>query len=146
MKKLLKLGLVAATLCAITLCACRKEENKSEAKKPATAVDFQQPDSINMQDVAAPKGKVIVVDFFATWCGPCKQLSPYIEKWANTYAKDANFIKVDVDQDQMLAEENDITSIPTVIVYSPDSVEMARIEGFNPEGIEEAIKTAIEKR
>lgn len=56
------------------------------------------------------------VDFFATWCGPCKMLSPVVEKLAPEYEGKVNFIKVDVDQCPDVAAMYSITSIPTLIV------------------------------
>ncbi len=90
------------------------------------------------------KKKIVVIDYFATWCGPCRQLSPYFEKWANTYRKEVEFRKIDVDQDQMAADENDIQALPTVVIYSPEGDEITRVVGFDPEGIEQRIKQAVE--
>lgn len=62
------------------------------------------------------KNDVVVVDFYANWCGPCKVLSPTIEKLANEL-KDIKFIKVDVDNHEELARKYGIMSIPTLIFF-----------------------------
>lgn len=57
---------------------------------------------------------VVIVDFFATWCGPCKMLAPVIEKLADAHPE-AHFYKVDVDQEPDLASRFGIMSVPTLL-------------------------------
>ena len=59
---------------------------------------------------------IVVVDFFANWCGPCKILSPTIEKLSNEI-NDIKFVKVDVDKHDDIARTYGIMSIPTLIVF-----------------------------
>ena len=61
------------------------------------------------------KGKV-VVDFYATWCGPCQLLGPVIEEVAKE-EKDIQFVKVDIDQFMNLARKYKILSVPTLMVF-----------------------------
>lgn len=61
------------------------------------------------------KGKVLV-DFFATWCGPCKMLTPVLEKIANEH-EDLTVLKIDVDEVPDVASKYDIRSIPTLILF-----------------------------
>ena len=66
------------------------------------------------------EGKV-VVDFFATWCGPCKMLSPVMDNIANDL-QDIKFFKVDVDKNEDIAREYGIMSIPTIIIFNDGKV------------------------
>jgi len=68
------------------------------------------------RDVVEPSAdKLVIVDFWAEWCGPCKQLSPVIEKVAADYAdKGVALVKIDVDEDKFIAAQFRIQSIPTV--------------------------------
>ena len=66
------------------------------------------------------EGKV-VVDFFATWCGPCKMLSPVMDNIANDL-QDIKFYKVDVDKNEDIAREYGIMSIPTIIIFNDGEV------------------------
>lgn len=61
------------------------------------------------------KDEVVLVDFFATWCGPCRMLSPVIEEVANE--ENIKVIKVDVDKHEELAKRFGIMSIPTIMVF-----------------------------
>ena len=71
--------------------------------------------------------KVVLVDFFATWCGPCQMLSPILEKISNSRA-DFDIIKVDVDEARKLAEKLGIEVVPTMFIYK-DKKPVRKIEG-----------------
>lgn len=75
----------------------------------ATIVNTQ-----NFKELAARDG-LLVVDFFATWCGPCKKLSPILDEVAEEFAGKANIVKVDIDESEDLAVEFGIRSVPTVL-------------------------------
>lgn len=59
----------------------------------------------------------VLVDFWATWCGPCKMLSPVIDQLADEYDGKAKICKVDVDEAQELAIRYDVMSVPTIILF-----------------------------
>ena len=71
--------------------------------------------------------KDAVVDFYATWCGPCKMFGPIFEEVANE--SDMNFVKLDVDRYSDIAREYGVMSIPTIILFS-DGKEVKRYTGF----------------
>ncbi len=60
--------------------------------------------------------KPVLVDFFATWCGPCRQMSPILDQIAGERS-DVKIVKVDVDENQNLAAEFGVMSIPTLIYF-----------------------------
>lgn len=60
----------------------------------------------------------VLVDFWASWCGPCKMLSPVISQLAEEYGGRVKVCKVNVDEQSELASQNAIVSIPTVILFS----------------------------
>jgi thioredoxin 1 len=70
----------------------------------------------NFEELAA-QGKPMVVDFWATWCGPCKKIGPYIEELAQQYADQVIIGKVDVDENDGLAIRFGIRNIPTVLFF-----------------------------
>ncbi len=60
----------------------------------------------------------VLVDFFATWCGPCKMLSPVLEEVASEVGERAKIIKVDIDQAPSIAQRLNVMSVPTLIAFS----------------------------
>ena len=66
--------------------------------------------------------KLVLVDFFATWCGPCKMIAPFIEEVAEEYEGKAVVAKIDVDEAQEIAAEYGISSIPTLLVFKDGKV------------------------
>lgn len=86
---------------------------------------------------------VTVVDFFATWCGPCKMLAPVLEGLASEMEGKAKFIKVDIDQSLDLANQFQISSVPTMVIFK-NGEKVNQLVGFLPkEKIQEAINSAI---
>ena len=76
------------------------------------------------------KEGVVLVDFFATWCGPCKMQSPVLEELKEDRS-DVKVIKIDVDQETEIAREYGVMSIPTLILFK-DGKEVAKNVGFMP--------------
>lgn len=72
---------------------------------------------------------VVLVDFFATWCGPCKMLGPVLEDLAKDYEGKADIVKVDIDQSQDLAMKFGIMSVPTMIIFK-DGEPQKTLQGF----------------
>lgn len=63
------------------------------------------------------ESKPTLVDFFATWCVPCKMQSPIIEEVKNEIGDKANVVKVDIDKNRALATQYNVQSIPTLILF-----------------------------
>ncbi len=61
--------------------------------------------------------KPVLVDFFATWCGPCKMQSPIIDEVKQHVGESATVIKIDIDQNQQLASQLQVRSVPTLMIF-----------------------------
>lgn len=90
-------------------------------------------------EVTGSKG-LVVVDFFATWCGPCKMMAPAVEKLATAYAGKVKIGKMDVDENPEVSGKFGIQSIPTTIFFK-DGQQVQMLVGFQSE---EALKKEIE--
>ena len=91
------------------------------------------------QEVLLAKEPVLV-DFWATWCGPCRMLAPVIEEIANEYAGKVKVGKVNVDDERELALEYGVSSLPTVMVFQNGEVKQTSV-GYRPkEEIEQLLK------
>ncbi|MDI2882339.1 thioredoxin [Clostridioides difficile] len=83
---------------------------------------------------------VVVVDFFATWCGPCKMLAPVFEELGNEMNENAKFIKVDIDQSMEIARKFMVSTVPTMMIFK-DGKQVDTMVGFMPK---ESIKSKVE--
>lgn len=83
----------------------------------------------NFNEETTNTDKLILIDFYATWCGPCKMLSPIISEIANEYSNSVKVCKVNVDENQGLAQKYDIMSIPTLIFLKNGEI-IKKIVGF----------------
>ena len=79
--------------------------------------------------------KLIVLDFFAEWCGPCKRLTPFLEQCSVTF-KDVHFYKVDVDNNDDICQQFDIKCMPTIVFIKNKKIEN-KLVGLSQEIIKE---------
>lgn len=92
--------------------------------------------NVNVKDITADdfeeevlkSDKIVLVDFFATWCGPCQKMSKVLEQ-ISADRPDLKVVRVDIDDNELLARQFFVRSIPT-IVYMKNGKEFNRIVGF----------------
>lgn len=75
----------------------------------------------SFEKIIAQDGKTVLVDFWATWCGPCRMIAPVLEEVAKE-CPDVTVCKVDVDEERELALEYGVSSIPTLLVFRDGKV------------------------
>ncbi len=119
-----RFGFAIIFLLSITFSACAQSgkpaDNKKEDKATIylTTQDFKKKVynyDVNPQELKYEGDKPAVVDFYATWCGPCKQLSPILEKLAKEYEGKIYIYKVDIDKEVELTTKFGISSVPTLL-------------------------------
>ncbi|KAL2863845.1 thioredoxin family protein [Aspergillus lucknowensis] len=84
----------------------------------------------------------VVVDFFATWCGPCKAIAPVVGQLSETYPN-VRFIQVDVEKVPSIAQEHAIRAMPTFVLYKDGKQAEKRVVGGNMKELEDMIKRII---
>lgn len=154
---------VAAVMIALSACSGQQGKkdiqsnqvettNKEETKEMKTIALTKETFKQKVMDYEANPtkwnfagDKPAIIDFYATWCGPCKQTAPVVEELANDYDGKIDVYKVDVDQQQELASLFGVQSIPTLI-FIPKDGEPQKVVGAMGKGqFEEVIKKVLLK-
>lgn len=89
-------------------------------------------DSSFEQEVVKANG-VVLVDFFAPWCGPCKMMSPVVDSVASKYGGKVKFVKMNTDDNPTTAAHYQISGIPSLLLFKNGNV-VDRVVGYIPEG------------
>lgn len=85
----------------------------------------------------------VLVDFWATWCGPCRAIAPHLDALAEELGDQIKIVKVDVDRNQNVAVEYGVTNIPTLLLFKGGKLANRMVGGGSRGKIAEFIKTAL---
>ena len=99
-------------------CGANTTDETVQSEMPATNAE-DEPDGDWMKQSTIMSAKPMVVDFFATWCGPCKQLAPILDEIEQNHKGEVIFKRIDVDKEPELAQEFRIEAVPTLMFITP---------------------------
>lgn len=141
---------VLCALAMLLLCACEKTNNANSQKSISTnasaatsaSVQASVKDASVSADAPVTDAKLTVIDFYATWCGPCKTMTPIVEKMKAKFPN-VEFKKVDIDQEQEMAMQYQIDAVPTFILKT-DKGEERLVGACSEAEFEAAIKKALQ--
>jgi len=93
---------------------------------------------------ALKDNNIVVLDAFATWCGPCKVIAPQVVKFSEEFTG-AHFVKLDVDEVPDVAQELGIRAMPTFLIFKNEE-KVQEIVGANPKALLAAIQKAVDEK
>lgn len=89
--------------------------------------------------------KLVLVDFYATWCGPCRKIAPVVEKIATEHASEVLLLKVDIDEVEEVVGEYAVEVMPT-FVFQRNGVKLDTLVGSNEHKLRQLIERHLEER
>ncbi len=84
-----------------------------------------------------------LVDFYATWCGPCQQMHPILDKLKDKMGSSVRVVKIDVDKNQEVAATFKIRSVPTLLLFKKGEILWRQAGGMDAKTLEQKIKNAL---
>ncbi|XP_047314706.1 thioredoxin H2-like [Impatiens glandulifera] len=117
---------------------------ESSSSEPSRVKEFPSSDRWNLYFNSAKQvPKLMVIDFSATWCGPCKLMEPALNAMSSKYT-DVDFVKIDVDQLNDVAQKFQVEAMPTFVLLK-NGKEVDRLMGADKAGLEKKIEKHREK-
>lgn len=134
MKKLYFIGIALA---AVSLMSCHHEIQNEEQIIDEDQVEMAPNETEELPLYKVENGQIIpqhdrplIVDFYATWCPPCKKLSPIFKELAEEFKGRIDCVSIDVDQEYDLAKSYNVNSIPTLVFFNKDGQIQTTVTGF----------------
>lgn len=140
MIKLKTLFAIVAALFMLTGCSS-KQGKSTESEAPQSAVQAAAQKDQAPDKLTAP---ITVIDFSATWCGPCQMIAPDVHELADKSTDVAQFQFVDVDENPAMADKYGVQAVPTFVILNSDGQEVDRVVGADIESLR-AIINKVEK-
>ena len=137
---------MAALLIALTACTNKSERSNDAIQSEASETPNDVENQGNwLKQTTFRTNKPMVVDFYATWCGPCKELAPILDEAEKNHDGEIIFKRVDVDQEAELALEFNIDAIPVLMFITPAGEYQTLVGLQSPEVIEAKIQELLQR-
>ena len=107
--------------------SCVNKNNEKDDSSSQPEMNEKKQSDSNRRGVA---GKLVLLDFYATWCPPCKQMIPVMEKMEEKYGDRIVFKRVDVNENEELANKYNVQSIPNIVILSPEDEILENFVGY----------------
>ena len=151
MKAIYRTAALAAMVCA-SLVACgnagaKNDKKTDDSKKAVVELNSEQFNAkvydMNKEDLVYLGDKPAIVDFTATWCGPCQRIAPILEELAKEYEGQIVIYKVDVDKNKPLARSFNVSSIPAVMFIPVGGEPVMTVGSRDKEKFQSEIETLL---
>ncbi|MDE6860098.1 MAG: hypothetical protein K2J65_06775 [Duncaniella sp.] len=143
----MKLKLFAiATFAAAVMVSCGSGDKASAEQKAEGMTEFDAGGPVvfvNNATITPDKTLPTIIDFNATWCGPCRRFAPIFEEVAKEYKGKAIFMSVDVDNSPVAAQQFEVSAIPQVSILLPDGTYTSSVGFLEKQQFVDFISTAI---
>jgi thioredoxin 1 len=97
----------------------------------------------NFQAEVIESDKPVLVDFWAPWCGPCRRVSPIVEEIASERGEDLKVVKLNIDENQQVAQQFNVMSIPTLMLFRHGEVKKTVIGAYPKRKLEAELEPAL---
>ncbi len=132
------IAIVAAGLLLAASCSPKNPTGKAEqADTTVVVTDSATADTAKIESV------VTIIDFYATWCGPCKQQAPILDEVAKEYGNRVKLVRIDIDQDPQKAGQYGVEAVPTLVFESTNGKKEMSVGLKSKSDLEETINALL---
>lgn len=140
----LSLSLVVLSSLLISCSKSAKHADTREKGMEQTSPDkAAASEEIQTLKEALSNGKPTVVDFYATWCGPCRMIAPVFQQLREKYSERINFVSIDVDADPQIAARYQVEAMPTFLFLDNSGEEKDRLVGASEPDLVNAVESML---
>lgn len=90
--------------------------------------------------------KPVLIDFYATWCGPCKMMGPILKELKSRVGEEVNILKIDVDKHQRIAQKHNVRGVPTLIIFQNGTVKWRQSGVIQANELEKVLQPFMAKK